>query len=1473
VAKIPKKKWYEAGDALAGLYADSVEWLDKSSAAVRAEAQKARMQRAVEQDFDLITTKYHGSPNISEFDEFDPAMTGRGNDQFGPGFYLSNSPNQASGYASDRGRTALNQPLPAPGVIPTNTKTSNLMEVDGTKANNLGDAITLNRKQIRGMLDQSGALKRPLDSEDMNPLGDFYESFWDDGPEEWMLDDLASKYEGRNPEEIVELFDDQTEFLSALSNATGFDGLKINFRNELVNEVHWKPENIRSVNAQFDPAKRKSSKLLASSTGAAALVGMGAALSGQPAEAGMIGGAIQGTNNLIRLGFLKAESALDAKSVKGAQTRYENQIAANPEFRRREALALANQRKDDVVRADLGPRKIITPEDMQGKALVSVPGDRSDISTINSVRGIELPKPVEVEGGAGFSQRFGGWASEYSIAAKKQRALKNAADDSGRDVIGVYSGMGENSINYSTPIAEIMMSQIAGGRIPKKDKLMFDEEMRRAYPQWVGLDDPRAMSQLMGESIEGLAALPGKARTPFTTIMGKSEYRKLGFPSYNDAVDVATNPDLKNINIGDSGYSMFKANPSEPVQYFDGHKTYNTEIPGEYFGGLEESVPNSVMFPDAYAQQRSRINAAGVPFPHGQAMNAIATRGDVYQKADQQWLDGIKTYIEKNPAKQGYNLSAIPERGNANPLLLGGIAATTAAGLALSGEAEAGVGKGIKSALRVFDTEDGYRFFELSDGTLVDNLDPDAVDMAFDNIKQLKDEMGDGVFQIGDELAKARYSKNNVDISELNQKYYKDMDSSPQKGNANPLLLGGVAATTAAGLALSGEAEAGPVNIIDPITGLIRKGIEAYHGSPHKFDPSVRVRNKKTGKEHILAKNSWDNPNSPYKGTGHPLDPDLREEFEVLSDNPLGAFSMDNIGTGEGAQAYGHGLYFADSEGVARGYREQLTRDNVPELEVPFIESMEAVGVDLGNVGGEALYEFVTQYAHNKGDLSGTISDARRTSKLLKSDGQDAAELDAVIEAVDKARVNGFEPPIPSEGALYRTELDVDPDTLLDWDKPLSEQSESVRDAVDRVIAKHPAKSDYWLNKPSLADKDYWTGEHIYYALGKDAKAAGVGTDASRTVNAPQRRAWSSNELLQEGIPGIRYLDGDSRNRPAIDIQNEFLNELPEDASIEEVVEMLGTGQFSPKNEELISALDDDNWLGFDFPAQAISVALGRNASNYDVSPRLTQAVKNAQVDNPTSNYVMFDDSKISIKERGMATPAALAATAVAGGAGIGPALNLSDIAVGGAETSALQPLADQEYIDEAPVREMEGATGALIMELLQETQRSSQEFSMQHAAKAELRAARKAEVLRATGVAVNIAKGVVAAPWKGLAGINALGTSLFAGTGLDEAINIAGNTAQMSNDQAVDQGFAFLDKPMQGYQGMASVASGLVTGEGIQGALNAGADTANRSVDENARLYGDIVYEGMDQYDATRPLAPAFGALTYGGMLVGAPF
>jgi hypothetical protein len=51
------------------------------------------------------------------------------------------------------------------------------------------------------------------------------------------------------------------------------------------------------------------------------------------------------------------------------------------------------------------------------------------------------------------------------------------------------------------------------------------------------------------------------------------------------------------------------------------------------------------------------------------------------------------------------------------------------------------------------------------------------------------------------------------------------------------------------------------------------------------------------------------------------------------------AADTTKIGTGEGAQAYGHGLYFADSEGVARSYRDKLSKtplDNLNEGSLDF---------------------------------------------------------------------------------------------------------------------------------------------------------------------------------------------------------------------------------------------------------------------------------------------------------------------------------------------------------------------------------------------------------------------------------------------------------------------------------------------------------------------------------------------------------
>jgi hypothetical protein len=43
------------------------------------------------------------------------------------------------------------------------------------------------------------------------------------------------------------------------------------------------------------------------------------------------------------------------------------------------------------------------------------------------------------------------------------------------------------------------------------------------------------------------------------------------------------------------------------------------------------------------------------------------------------------------------------------------------------------------------------------------------------------------------------------------------------------------------------------------------------------------------------------------------------------SPHDFNAFDLSKIGTGEGAQAYGHGLYFAENEGTAKSYRDALS--------------------------------------------------------------------------------------------------------------------------------------------------------------------------------------------------------------------------------------------------------------------------------------------------------------------------------------------------------------------------------------------------------------------------------------------------------------------------------------------------------------------------------------------------------------------
>ena len=208
-----------------------------------------------------------------------------------------------------------------------------------------------------------------------------------------------------------------------------------------------------------------------------------------------------------------------------------------------------------------------------------------------------------------------------------------------------------------------------------------------------------------------------------------------------------------------------------------------------------------------------------------------------------------------------------------------------------------------------------------------------------------------------------------------------------------------------------------------------------------------------------------------YHGTPH--------RFAPTETNPLGAFDLSKIGTGEGAQAYGHGIYIAEHPDVAKGY---APRDFDVEDKLM------------------ALYK----NAERKQDWDSmqVLEDAlihKTPSELSKEYPQHSA----LISQIEKLQSN-------AKGSLYHVDLpDEHIANMLDWDKPLSEQAPSVQEAFKRL----------GMDESIFP---HWTGQQAYEG---EVRALSE-FDGMSKGDARKRYSEQLNAL---GIPGIKYLDAGSR--------------------------------------------------------------------------------------------------------------------------------------------------------------------------------------------------------------------------------------------------------------------------------------------------------------------------------------------------------
>lgn len=213
-----------------------------------------------------------------------------------------------------------------------------------------------------------------------------------------------------------------------------------------------------------------------------------------------------------------------------------------------------------------------------------------------------------------------------------------------------------------------------------------------------------------------------------------------------------------------------------------------------------------------------------------------------------------------------------------------------------------------------------------------------------------------------------------------------------------------------------------------------------------------------------------------YHGTPHEFD----------------AFSLDHIGTGEGAQSFGHGLYFAGNKEIAEYYRNTLSGRDLPKIdgtdilkwaekpteeirqdalntpiELPHVEGLKPEDVEAArkSFGWAAFAHAITEtrlYDGTAEDRLGKV--AERANKEADREADRLAGLDREPTRNELAEVAGFRlraayanalaksgrVTAAKPGRLYHVEIPED-HHYLDWDKPLRAQPEGVQAALKKL--------------------------------------------------------------------------------------------------------------------------------------------------------------------------------------------------------------------------------------------------------------------------------------------------------------------------------------------------------------------------------------------------------------------------------------
>ena len=218
-------------------------------------------------------------------------------------------------------------------------------------------------------------------------------------------------------------------------------------------------------------------------------------------------------------------------------------------------------------------------------------------------------------------------------------------------------------------------------------------------------------------------------------------------------------------------------------------------------------------------------------------------------------------------------------------------------------------------------------------------------------------------------------------------------------------------------------------------------------------------------------------------------------------------FKLSKIGTGEGAQAFGYGLYFTDSKDIAKFYKTHLSK----EVDIdgkPFIR-------------GNKHYPGILKNESLSDNLSSTNGDLEKAIKYIEETLNEMKELKNVNgietyskELKDLKELRGKVKVRENTGKTYEVNIKAVKDDLLDYDKPLSEQPK-IFAKLEKYFGARDL--DVFSLKNKGKDSEKLTGRELYGLL--QNKLSNESMDKVERIN---KKLSQLNKVIDANSVGYR---------------------------------------------------------------------------------------------------------------------------------------------------------------------------------------------------------------------------------------------------------------------------------------------------------------------------------------------------------------